>query len=141
MNSFLKFTILLSISCLLACSASEILSYQEVKEGFKNPKNNFFDVREKIELVETGKYPNDPTNVQMVNLEAAFDLSPEEFQQTYNRAKPDINDPIIFLCKKGIRAKLAYEQITAKGYTDVKYYKGSWNEWCVLEGLTCYENP
>jgi len=53
----------------------------------------------------------------VVNLEAAFDSSPEEFQQTYNHAKPGINDPIIFVCKKGIRAKKAYEQITAKGYT------------------------
>ena len=64
MNSFLKFTILLSVSCILTCRANEILSYQEVKEGFNNPENNFFDVREKIELVETGKYPNDPTNIQ-----------------------------------------------------------------------------
>lgn len=53
----------------------------------------------------------------MVNLEAAFDSSPEEFQQNYNHVKPAFDDPIIFLCKKGIRAKKAYEQITAKGYT------------------------
>ena len=63
MNSFLKFTIFLSISCLLTCNADEILSYQEVKEAFNNPENNFFDVREKIELVETGKYPV-ATNMQ-----------------------------------------------------------------------------
>ncbi|XP_070494523.1 rhodanese domain-containing protein CG4456-like [Chironomus tepperi] len=142
MNNFLKFTILLSVSCLIftTCSANEILSYQEVKEAFNNSENKFFDVREKIELVETGLYPV-ATNVQMVNLEATFDMSPEEYQQTYNSTKPDFNDSIIFLCKKGIRAKKAYEQITAKGYTNVKYYKGSWNEWCVLENLTCYKNP
>ena len=56
-------------------------------------------------------------SILVVNLEAAFDLSPEEFQQTYNRAKPGLDDPIIFVCKKGIRAKIAYDQITAKGYT------------------------
>jgi len=69
MNSCLKFTIFLSISCLLACNADEILSYQEIKEAFNNPENNFFDVREKIELVETGKYPV-ATNIQSEYKEA-----------------------------------------------------------------------
>ena len=47
----------------------------------------------------------------MSELEKAFRLSAEEFEQTYRIPKPEPDDPVVFFCKGGVRAAEANDFI------------------------------
>lgn len=50
---------------------------------------------------------------------------------------PKYDDPVIFTCLSGRRALVAAKDLISRGFTNVKYYQGSWLEWCVKENLPC----
>jgi rhodanese-related sulfurtransferase len=89
-------------------------------------------------------------------LEWALNLIPAKFEALYGRRKPQLADPIIFTCRSGRRAQAAAERTILMGYTkwvwhiwnlnfrklknlhfSVRFYEGSWLEWCVKEDLPC----
>ena len=44
------------------------------------------------------------TNIPMADLEKALRMTAQDFEQHYRIAKPRPTDPVIFLCKGGVRA-------------------------------------
>lgn len=57
MSSVLKISLLLSI-LLISVKSQEIAYYEEVKDAANHPEKLLIDVREPIELEQTGEYPN-----------------------------------------------------------------------------------
>lgn len=114
----------------------EIVDYDFVKNLPNRPEILLIDVREPEEIQELGQIPTS-INIPLgkVQTELAPDVIPEEFKQKYARDKPSLASPIVFYCRSGRRSQHASELAVALGYTNVKNYKGSWNDWAKHEGL------
>ncbi|XP_053951831.1 rhodanese domain-containing protein CG4456 [Anastrepha ludens] len=106
------------------------VNYSDIKDLPNHPEKLLIDVREPDELVETGKIPTS-INIPLacVVQVLAEDVKPQRFQSKYGRRKPGFDDEIIFTCKLGKRALKAAEIANAMGFTNVKYYPGSWEDW------------
>lgn len=52
----------------------------------------------------------------MPDLEAAFQMSENDFKTAFNRDKPSTETVLIFSCQAGGRAKRAYDLALANGY-------------------------
>ena len=61
--------------------------------------------------------------------EAFAQLSKNEFESKYGFAKPELEQDMILHCLMGKRALDASDKLSLLGYTKVKVYKGSFNEW------------
>ncbi|XP_018007180.2 thiosulfate:glutathione sulfurtransferase, partial [Hyalella azteca] len=67
-------------------------------------------------------------------LEDALRLDSSEFEAKHGFPKPQQGDEIITHCNKGGRAGKATEALNARGYHNVKTYKGSFNDWVAQGG-------
>ncbi|KAI8361918.1 Rhodanese-like domain-containing protein [Mortierella sp. GBAus27b] len=94
---------------------------------FKQPP--LIDVRDQNE-VDLGVIPT-AHHIALAALGAALALSDDQFKEQYKFDKFAKDDEVIFYCRSGRRSKLAYEQARELGYTGVRHYPGSWNEWSV----------
>lgn len=113
-----------------------IVDYAEVKELPKHPEKLLIDVREPEEIKDTGLIPTAiAIPLGKVGQELASNVSSEEFEKKYGRAKPDSNSYIILHCRSGKRSQAAAEIVTSLGYTNVFNYAGSWLDWAEREGL------
>lgn len=100
-------------------------------EGYRGGKQQvtLIDVREPDELEEFGSIPS-TINIPLGEVDQAFSLGPEAFQETYGIAKPKQDDPIIVFCKSGRRAQTGQDYIANKHqYTNTAIYPGSFTEW------------
>jgi len=55
--------------------------------------------------------------------------SPDEIRSICAQVGMDVNDDIIIYCFKGARASNTYIALQMAGFTKVRNYYGSWNEW------------
>ncbi|KAF9914586.1 hypothetical protein BX616_007972 [Lobosporangium transversale] len=63
--------------------------------------------------------------------DALTTLSEQEFEQQYGFKRFGKDDEVIFYCRSGRRSRLAFGQAQELGYSHVRHYPGSWNEWSV----------
>ncbi|KAG5506685.1 hypothetical protein JIQ42_06939 [Leishmania sp. Namibia] len=68
-------------------------------------------------------------NVPVDQLEAALQLTTDEFKVKYRAPKPEVSDRIVTYCLHGGRAERAAAALLSNGYTNVDVYPGSWAEW------------
>lgn len=85
------------------------------------------DVREPQELENHGLVPN-AVNIPVGDVEAAFAMPKDDFKANLGIDKPSMNDPVVFFCVKGIRAKTAKDLVEQKGYKQSFYFPGSFTE-------------
>merc|ERR1739838_773848 len=87
------------------------------------------DVRNPSEVSKEGKIPGS-YNIPIKEVEAAFKLSSQEFEEKYGFCLPekDANN-IVTHCMRGGRAGKAKEVMTSLGYNSVHVYKGSFTDW------------
>ena len=104
------------------------VTFKEFEEYRTLEKSLIIDVREPEELEKVGKVPG-AVNCPLGDVAAAFDKSAEDFQRTYGREKPDIEDQIVALCAVGIRSAKALGILSGMGYTNLSNYRGSFNDW------------
>ncbi|KAJ0178959.1 hypothetical protein K1T71_005734 [Dendrolimus kikuchii] len=104
------------------------VDYDYVQQATGNNNVLIVDVREPDEVKEHGKIPNS-VNIPLGNITPVLSMSENEFQNTYNRAKPTPNSEIIFYCMIGKRSGKAQQNATELGYKNAKNYVGSWNDW------------
>ncbi|XP_014093205.1 rhodanese domain-containing protein CG4456 [Bactrocera oleae] len=106
------------------------VQYNDIKELPNHPEKLLIDVRERQELEETGKIPTS-INIPLDSVVRvlAEDVRPQMFLSKYGRRKPNFDDEIIFTCRLGKRALKAAEIANAMGFTNVKFYEGSWEDW------------
>ncbi|XP_043231261.1 rhodanese domain-containing protein CG4456-like [Amphibalanus amphitrite] len=102
--------------------------FAAVKEALDTGSATVIDVRNPGELQEKGKLPK-AVNVPMTELKEAMELSPEEFQNKYGFVQPSQSDALIVHCNRGGRAARAATQLTESGFSNVRLYQGSFNDW------------
>ena len=71
---------------------------------------------------------------QVKFIEELLALSPADFEARYGYPLPAKSDALVTHCMKGGRAGKAADALKAAGYTDVKVYQGSYNDWKANDG-------
>ncbi|XP_022242233.1 thiosulfate sulfurtransferase/rhodanese-like domain-containing protein 1 [Limulus polyphemus] len=111
-----------------SCIEKEI-KFEELCNLLKTSKITLLDVRTFQELTDVGLIPGS-MNIPLAELENAFHLSPDEFQNKYGFLQPSKNDEsIVITCRSGRRAKEGVEKMEKLGYNKVRCYCGSFLEW------------
>ncbi|GJQ81675.1 putative heat shock protein [Trypoxylus dichotomus] len=108
---------------------SGIVTLEELRAAIEDPSVLIIDVRQPIELQQTGVIPNS-INVPLDILENTLrNQSPESFFQQYQREKPTTSTTIIFTCRTGGRSGQAQTIALNLGFVNAKNYAGGWVEW------------
>lgn len=108
------------------------VSYEQLKHLLAGRKAVVIDVREPWELREYGVIPGS-INVPLGQVNTAFQLGPEEFNEKYGGEMPQQTDTIVFTCLAGVRSKTALNAAASLGYKDVQHYLGGWQDWAKNE--------
>merc|ERR1712242_240967 len=111
------------------------INFEEVLAISEDGSEPIIDVRSRKELKETGKIPNSH-NVPLAEIrEMAFKgLSAEEFKIKYGFERPQRDEPFVLTCRSGRRARVASKILRDLGYSAIKVYDGSWNDWVAEKG-------
>ncbi|PHH71783.1 hypothetical protein CDD80_4996 [Ophiocordyceps camponoti-rufipedis] len=91
----------------------------------------YTDVREKHELVKTGKIPG-AINIPMskaVEGRGCWRIPDKAFEENYGFARPPRDAHVIFYCRAGVRAHAAAVMAFESGWKSVGEYPGSWLDW------------
>ncbi|XP_064455786.1 rhodanese domain-containing protein CG4456-like isoform X2 [Ornithodoros turicata] len=91
------------------------------------------DVREPAELKNDGRIPGFQ-NIPLQQLKGALSTTAPEFRAKYGFDQPAKNIPLVFSCRSGRRATAAAEAAIEAGYTNVRVYKGSFQDWVANGG-------
>ncbi|KAI5466579.1 Rhodanese-like domain-containing protein [Mariannaea sp. PMI_226] len=91
------------------------------------------DVREPVELFETGKIPG-AINIPITSAVQSFHLSEEDFEELYGFDRPPKDAELLFYCKAGVRARAAAALAQSAGWESVGEYPGSWLDWAKQNG-------
>ncbi|KDQ19851.1 hypothetical protein BOTBODRAFT_101619 [Botryobasidium botryosum FD-172 SS1] len=110
------------------------VTYSELKPLTRQPSVDRYviDVREPDE-VAAGAIPSS-VSLPLSALPGAFHLPPDKFRNTYGFEKPTKNQELIFYCRSGKRSTTASEYAKEYGYSNIKNYVGSWQDWSEREG-------
>lgn len=116
----------------LTQSAAKEYKYQDVKKLVQEPGTALLiDVREPAEFHE-GHIPG-AKNVPFKSSPGAFDLTEEEFEESFGFPKPAKDQPLVFYCLGGVRLTAAEELANSFGYTKRGNYVGSYEDWVTQE--------
>jgi len=108
-----------------------VISLEDLQQLIKSKADYILiDVREKDELVH-GMIPT-AHHLPLGEVEAAFDLSDNEFKEKYKFDKPSKTDNLIFHCRSGGRSDMATKYAKSKGY-NAKNFKGSIWAWAEID--------
>ena len=92
------------------------------------------DVRSPIEISKQGALPT-AHNIEISKIEKAFLKSDEQFKIDHGFEKPTKDYPnVVLTCKSGGRAKFAESILKKIGYSKLRIYEGSWNDWTTHQG-------
>merc|ERR550517_669512 len=92
------------------------------------------DVRTPAELDQTGKIPSS-YNIPVQEIKNVFENMPgDAFLETYGFDKPELDEPFILTCRSGRRARRAEQILVNLGFTKIRVYDGSWNDWTAKNG-------
>ena len=92
------------------------------------------DVRSPIEISKQGALPT-AHNIEISKIEKAFLKSDEQFKIDHGFDKPTKDYPnVVLTCKSGGRAKFAESILKKIGYSKLRVYEGSWNDWTTHQG-------
>eukprot|EP00760_Papus_ankaliazontas_P017489 PhM_4_TR17285/c0_g1_i2/m.9516 len=108
------------------------VSKDELWDLLQRPPPGFVlvDVRTRPEIEADGGVIPGARVIPLTNLHAALCVvGPAEFQRTYRFPRPQPDDPILFYCQDGSRAKKACKLAVRAGYVQVGMYPGGWREW------------
>ncbi|XP_012276316.1 thiosulfate sulfurtransferase/rhodanese-like domain-containing protein 3 isoform X1 [Orussus abietinus] len=104
------------------------ISYEELLKAQKDDSVLLIDVREQVEINETGKLPGS-VHIPMGNVANLItSLSDEEFKNKFLKPKPSKQTKIILSCKMGRRSATVQEELKQMGYNAYNY-TGGWLEW------------
>lgn len=116
----------------------DIVTTDELKEMIDEKKDFvLIDVRsdgevEAFDFIKTLKNAK-VKNVNVLDLVEALALDPPEFLEKHKFDKPGINDEIVVYCRTGSRSGEAMGIFREKGYTNVRNYDGSVEEWSKID--------
>lgn len=111
-------------------------SFEDIKNHVEksDPGNVvLIDVREPVELFETGKIPG-AINIPITSAAQSFHISEEDFEDMYGFQRPAKNKELVFYCKAGVRARAAAQLAHSAGWDKIGDYAGSWLDWEAQKG-------
>lgn len=92
------------------------------------------DVRRPEELLTDGEIPGS-VNVPLQEIPAAFQLSTQDFKAKYGFNLPEKEATnVVLTCRSGRRILVAQERLKALGYSSLRLYRGSINDWKANNG-------
>eukprot|EP00095_Tigriopus_kingsejongensis_P006216 maker-scaffold666_size115941-snap-gene-0.9 protein:Tk06216 transcript:maker-scaffold666_size115941-snap-gene-0.9-mRNA-1 annotation:"heat shock protein 67b2" len=92
------------------------------------------DVRNRSELNTVGQIPKSVC-LPLHEVDLAFELPDEEFEERYQFPKPDgSRKDIVLTCRSGRRVLVADSLLKAKGYPHLRIYSGSFKDWVKQQG-------
>ncbi|KAG0132618.1 Rhodanese-like domain-containing protein [Tuber indicum] len=108
---------------------TKLYDYEAIKSLTKTYPRTcaLIDVREPAEFA-AGAIPT-AVNIPIASSPDALTLSPEEFEDRFGFAKPELEKEVVFYCKAGIRSSAAAQVAVGVGYRRVGEYRGSWVDW------------
>merc|ERR1712137_383920 len=95
----------------------------------------YLDVRNRAELQASGR-PIGSVNVPLPDIERAFAMEAQEFEECYRFPKPPTDaSNIVVGCLAGKRAIMAINKLRdGFGYTSLMLYEGSFGDWTTKGG-------
>ncbi|KAF4959192.1 hypothetical protein FGADI_1836 [Fusarium gaditjirri] len=111
-------------------------NFEDIKnqvEKFDQGDVVLIDVREPVELFETGKIPG-AINIPITSAAQSFHISEEDFEDMYGFQRPAKNKELVFYCKAGVRARAAAQLAHHAGWNKIGDYAGSWLDWEAQKG-------
>lgn len=116
------------------------ICFDELKDKVATKEVTVIDVRMPKELREDGMIP-DSKNLALPWLGPAI-LQPEtDFASQLGFNKPALNEPIVVTCLAGVRARTAQLALMAAGYSNVRVYVGSFEDWLEQGGKVDFLPP
>ena len=110
------------------------INIQEVLVISKSGSEPIIDVRTPAELDQTGKIPGS-YNIPVQDIKNVFENMPgDAFLEVYGFDKPELDEPFILTCRSGRRARRAEQILVNLGFTKIRVYDGSWNDWTAKNG-------
>jgi len=87
------------------------------------------DVRNTSELISPGMIPGS-FNVPLHEIPEAFLLEPDQFLAKYKFPLPNKDaQNVVLTCRSGRRVKVAIKRLEPSGFTNLRSYDGSFNDW------------
>ncbi|XWW95072.1 hypothetical protein V2A60_003023 [Cordyceps javanica] len=115
---------------------SKLWSFADIQKQLQTNEDKnvvFVDVREPVELRETGKIPG-AINIPVTTAVQSFHVPEEEFEDMFGYPRPGKDKTLVFYCKAGVRARTAAGLALHAGWTNVGEYPGSWLDWAEHNG-------
>lgn len=123
-----------------AISLPPDICFDELKDKVAAKEVTVIDVRMPKELREDGMIP-DSKNLALPWLGPAI-LQPEtDFASQLGFNKPALDEPIVVTCLAGVRARTAQLALMAVGYSNVRVYVGSFEDWLEQGGKVDFLPP
>ncbi|XP_063994115.1 thiosulfate sulfurtransferase/rhodanese-like domain-containing protein 3 isoform X2 [Diachasmimorpha longicaudata] len=105
------------------------VDYDGLLEAQRDKSVLIIDVREQMEIDETGKLPGS-IHIPMGDVSKVLEVLPDdEFQKKYEKPKPGKETKIILSCRAGMRSAKVQDELEKLGYQNAWNYPGGWGEW------------
>ncbi|XP_018026285.1 rhodanese domain-containing protein CG4456-like [Hyalella azteca] len=104
------------------------IDFTELRDRLEKEDVILIDVRAPSELEKLGAVP-DAINLPLRTLGQTILLPKEDFEVRMGIKKPDSDAPIATMCMAGVRARTAQLALIGAGYTNVRRYRGSFEDW------------
>ena len=108
----------------------------EIMEDIENSSREesgyvIIDVRNEDEIAYTGKLSEcvETLPLPLIAQMGAFNMSEEDFEESFGFAKPAPDETIVFSCKAGIRSMHAAQFAAMAGYSNLVNYSGGSDDW------------
>tara|TARA_Y100000310_G_scaffold345469_1_gene465338 strand:- start:3981 stop:4343 length:363 start_codon:yes stop_codon:yes gene_type:complete len=113
------------------------ISRDELKSQINSGKEFILlDVRQKGELMH-GMLPG-AKHICIEEIDEALKLNPHEFKERYGFVMGKDSE-IVCYCKSGERSKIVANLLLSEGFTNVKDYSGSVEDWSKIDSnVKCY---
>ncbi|KAF2350071.1 Rhodanese-like domain [Trinorchestia longiramus] len=104
------------------------IGFTELRNRLDKEDITLIDVRSPNELEEAGAVPG-AINIPLPMLGLTILLPKEDFDVRMGVVKPGADAAIATMCKSGVRARTAQLALIGAGFTNVRRYHGSFEDW------------
>jgi len=112
--------------CISIAELDNDIHFDELKQRLNDVY--IIDVRSPEEVKNLGMVPN-AVHLEIRTLGHMIILPPEVFRDWVGVEKPRTSQEVVMVCAKGLRARTAQLAFKGAGYTNVRRYRGSFEDW------------
>ncbi|KAG0729202.1 Thiosulfate sulfurtransferase/rhodanese-like domain-containing protein 3 [Chionoecetes opilio] len=113
------------------------IAFEELKQKLGDRQVTLIDVRMPGEQRKDGMIPG-AKNIGLPWLGPSILQSDEDFTSQLGFKKPVLDEPIVMTCVSGSRSRTAQLAFIGSGYTNVRVYVGSFEDWVERGGKVVF---